>query len=246
MRLYSLLIADDNRLARQGLAKLVDWKSLGFQVDRTFGDGKQVIEYLSERQADVVLTDIRMSVVSGLDVARWIAENGRNTAVVLISAYREFEYARQAIETGVVHYLLKPLDLAEVSSVFGQLRNDLDGKWARQDSAATTTKETDVVSRAEAYIEAHIDEGLGLHDVAESVGLSDTHLSRLFRARRGNTFISYLMAAKIRRATELLARTDMKVYEISRAMGYRDLSHFHRVFRQQIGTSPGAYRRSVR
>ena len=105
---YSLLIADDDDAIRNGMSNYIDWDSMGFYVAASFEDGKEMIEYLEKNHVDVVLTDIQMSENSGLDVARYIFEHHLNTKVIILSGYKEFEYARQAIAYNVEDYVVDP------------------------------------------------------------------------------------------------------------------------------------------
>jgi len=122
---YSLLIADDDDAIRNGMSNYIDWDSMGFYVAASFEDGKEMIEYLEKNHVDVVLTDIQMSENSGLDVARYIFEHHLNTKVIILSGYKEFEYARQAIAYNVEDYVLKPVNLDELYSIFSKIYQKL-------------------------------------------------------------------------------------------------------------------------
>lgn len=106
--MYSLVIAEDELATRRGLVNMIKWDELGFQVDGVFSDGKDVIEYLSNHNPDVILTDIQMCQVTGVEVARFVAEQNLPVQVVFLTAYREFTFAQFAVEYHVAHYLLKP------------------------------------------------------------------------------------------------------------------------------------------
>lgn len=124
--MYKLIIADDERRIRQGLKNIVDWEGLGFQVVDVFSDGQEVIEYLEYVIPDVILTDIKMSYVSGLEVARYVFDHKLPCKVVLVSGYQEFELAVQAMKYGVEDYLLKPTDVMNIEETFGKIRQRLD------------------------------------------------------------------------------------------------------------------------
>ena len=107
--MYRVIIADDEKIIRTGLKNLIDWERLGFEVTELFSDGQEIIEYLDYTMPDVILTDIRMGNVSGLEVARYVFEQGISSKVVLISGFQEFDLALQAVRYGVTDYLLKPI-----------------------------------------------------------------------------------------------------------------------------------------
>lgn len=124
--MYQLIIVDDEAVIRKGIRDYIDWNSMGFQVVDTFEDGKEALQYLASHKVDVVLTDIEMAEVSGLELANQIAQKSIETKVVIISGYKEFEYARKAVEYGVEHYLLKPIRMEEVLEVFGKIAESLN------------------------------------------------------------------------------------------------------------------------
>jgi len=129
--MHTLVIADDEINQLEGLRDLVNWESVGFNVTAAFTDGAEVINYISNHPTDIVLTDIQMNCVSGLDVAEYVSNNCPGTSVVLISGYKEFEYAKKALDLGVVRYLVKPVLLEELTTVFADLRKELDIKKAQ-------------------------------------------------------------------------------------------------------------------
>jgi two-component system response regulator YesN len=125
--MYSLIVIEDEAIIRKGICDFIDWAAMGFSLAGEFEDGKDALEFLKENRADVILTDVKMSVVSGLEIARHAHENLCGTHVVILSGYKEFEYARQAMEYGVEHYLLKPIRVGEIAAVFEKVRHKLDG-----------------------------------------------------------------------------------------------------------------------
>lgn len=123
---YKLVIIDDEDIIRNGLQNVVNWTSLGFEVAADMGDGRDAIEYIQKNHVDVVLTDIKMTFVSGLELARYIFENKPEIQVIIISGYKEFDFAKQAMSYNVSHYLLKPIEYDELVKVFDNVRNQLD------------------------------------------------------------------------------------------------------------------------
>lgn len=123
---YKLIIADDEEYVRKGLSEVIDWESVGFTVDAIFDDGKDVLDYIKLHSADVVLTDVRMAHIGGLDVAKHIWESKIDTKVVLLTGYKDFDYAKKACEYGVSFYLLKPTDIKELYLTFEKLKCQLD------------------------------------------------------------------------------------------------------------------------
>lgn len=124
--MYSLLIAEDELTTRNGLVHMVKWNEIGYRVDGEFSDGQELLEYLKNHMPDVILTDIKMSRVSGLDIAKFVYENHLPVQVVFLSGYKDFEYAQSAVEYRVLHYLVKPVAMPKLRSVFADIKEKLD------------------------------------------------------------------------------------------------------------------------
>jgi len=124
--MYKLLIVDDEEIIRDSLSTFIKWDKLGFEVVRCLSDGRDAIAYLSNNQVDVILCDIKMTFVSGLELACYVYENNLPIVVVIISGYKQFEFAQQAIKYNVAHYLLKPTQINEVNRTFTEIKRQLD------------------------------------------------------------------------------------------------------------------------
>ncbi|MDF2923002.1 MAG: response regulator [Paenibacillaceae bacterium] len=128
----SLLIVDDEPLIRKGLAKLVESNPLGWTVVGEAGNGREAVAKLDELKPDLVMTDIRMPLMDGLELAGYISENRPETAVIILTGYRDFEYAQKAIAYSVKQFLLKPCPEEEVCRVlqlaYGQYREQADAR----------------------------------------------------------------------------------------------------------------------
>lgn len=126
--MYKLVIADDEKIIRQGLKNMIDWNELGFEVSGLFTDGQEVIESLDSLTPDVILTDIKMVHASGLDVAKYIFENKIQSKIVLISGFQEFQLAITGMKYGVADYLLKPVNVNEIIATFEKIKTQLDSE----------------------------------------------------------------------------------------------------------------------
>ena len=124
--MYKLVIADDESIIRRGLCNSINWNSLGFELVASFEDGTEVLEYIKSNQVDVILSDIVMCNVGGLDIAKVVHENSLPIKVVLMSGYQDFKYAHDAIHFQVFDYLLKPMANSEIVEKFKLLRVTLD------------------------------------------------------------------------------------------------------------------------
>ncbi|WP_020616206.1 response regulator transcription factor [Paenibacillus daejeonensis] len=115
-----LLIVDDEPFIRKGLHKLVESNALGWTVAGEAGNGQEALAKFRELKPDLVLTDIRMPLMDGLELARIIAVESPSTSVIILTGYRDFDYAQAAISHGVKHFLLKPCREEEVCRILGE------------------------------------------------------------------------------------------------------------------------------
>ena len=111
------MIVDDDAIVRKGLAKIIDWKALGSEIVFSAGTGKSAIDYVEKNKVDVILSDVKMPEIDGLELAQYIHENHSDIMVVLISAYSEFEYAQKAIRYNVKEYLTKPINAENIAHI---------------------------------------------------------------------------------------------------------------------------------
>lgn len=124
--MYSVIIADDEELIRRGLKNFIPWEELGFRVVAEFEDGLPLIEYLKEHTVDLIFSDIRMIRSDGLEVAQYVCQNTPDTLVCLISGYKDFEYAKSAMQYNVSHYIVKPIDIDEITKIVKELKNKIE------------------------------------------------------------------------------------------------------------------------
>lgn len=247
--MYSLVIVEDERTERDALVRLVPWAELGFEVTQVFRDGAECLDYLQENVPDVILTDICMTRVSGLEIARNVSERELPTQIVFMSGYKEFDYAQKAIEFGVYQYLVKPMPLPKLKEAFEGVRKKLEGRSAVQQRAAEQpegeqqgAKYGKSIDRVMRYIEEHYREDLSLNMISEKLYLNPGYVSRMLKEQTGKNYTDIVAGVRIRRAVWLLENTNMYVYEIAEEVGYQNLKYFYRIFKKVTGKAPNDYR----
>lgn len=260
-----ILIVDDEPRTRQGLKNMLESWSGGRYEVLTAEHAPQAMELLAKEPVVVLISDIRMPEISGLSLVERLSaaeaegEAGAayRPAVILISGYAEFEYAQQAIQLGVVNYLLKPIrrekliDTVERALQIGEERSRatllarmMDRKLL--EAAGELNSVAEPVKEALRYVEEHLEQGLGLRDAAQHVHLNPSYFSVLFKEQMGMTFIEYVTRLRIQKAKELLLQTKLPVGEIAERVGYQTTKYFNKVFKEYEGHSPGSYRNEVK
>lgn len=124
--MYTLLLVDDEEEVIEAIVKKVKWEELGFQVTGHANNGFKAMDMLEEMQPDVVMTDIRMPYMDGLELCAHIKAKYPATKILLFTGFDDFEYAKEAVHLEIEEYILKPLNAVEITEVFKRLKEKLD------------------------------------------------------------------------------------------------------------------------
>lgn len=240
---YRVIVVDDETKIRSGILYAFPWKQMGFEIVADFDSSLRALEYIGSNAVDVVLTDIKMPILNGVELAQKIRELGLQTEIIFISGFRDFEYAKSAIRLGARQYITKPLNRDEVIAAFLNLRTLLD---SRAPPPVEQEESPLYYQRIMQVVKEHIDNHLAtatLESAALAAALSSGYLSRLFKQKTGEGFSDYLLRRKMERAAVLLRDISLKTYEIAEAVGYDNPKNFSRSFKQFYGVSPREYRK---
>lgn len=130
--MYKVLIVDDEIMICRGLSKIIKWKDIGFEVVGAVYNGQEALKVLAKGEVDVLLTDISMPEITGLELIRRAKELCPDVKTVVISGYSEFDYAFEAIKLKVENYILKPLDPQKITKIFEHIYQDLERERQNQ------------------------------------------------------------------------------------------------------------------
>ncbi|GMK39173.1 DNA-binding response regulator [Paenibacillus sp. CCS19] len=140
--MLKVVIVDDEPKVRQGLQTLIAWENLGYTVAATAANGQEALAVIEEEEPDVVIVDIRMPVMDGLQLIHHLTAAGHRMHFIILSGYADFEYAQQAIKYGVTGYLLKPVDTREMTANLTRIRERVE-----QDRTQGRARHQEVVDR---------------------------------------------------------------------------------------------------
>lgn len=115
--MHKLVIVDDEYLVRLGICETIDWAANGIEVIGDASNGKQGYEMIKELNPDLVITDIKMPIMNGVDLVKTLHKEGFNGEIVVLSGYKDFEYAKETFENGIFSYVVKPIDNDELLEV---------------------------------------------------------------------------------------------------------------------------------
>jgi YesN/AraC family two-component response regulator len=232
-----LLIVDDEYEIRTTLAVDFPWDRVGFVVAGQAASAREAIALTEGADFDAVLCDIRMGADSGLDFARWSRERDKGYRIVLLSAYRKFEYAQEALAYGIRGYIVKPPNMDEVLEIFGELRKEIEAEKAAKEGVDP------VAEIVVAYVEGNY-AGATIREAARIVRMNSHYLSTYYKEKRGETFTELLVRTRMRKAAELLLDGRYRTQKIGAMIGYSDPKNFARAFRRYHGMPPREFKRS--
>lgn len=247
--MLKVLIVDDEPLVRNGLRKSVDWNALGYEVCGTAENGQEGYEMAVKYRPDLIVSDIRMPYMTGLEMLKKLrAEGYDRVQVIFLTAYSEFQYAQEALKLLAADYLLKPFEDGQLEEAVRKVTLKFPEKAPEGIKLLPEVprKANRYVREAAAYVaENYSDPNLAVSGIANYLGVSEGYLSRLFRKETGWTLASYITACRIENASAYLKDVRLKVYEVARKCGYLDVAYFSSIFKKQVGVSPSEYQASV-
>ncbi|MBQ9305819.1 response regulator [Butyrivibrio sp.] len=248
--MYKILIADDEMIERMVLRKRL-LENFGDRCEVIVAEnGREVLKYYDEKKPDLMILDIQMPGVSGLEAAEQIRRAGGNCDIIFLTAFNEFDYAKKAISVHAFEYLLKPCDDKElILSVEEAMRNknvsDPGSDEGNQLNDNTIVIHQNTAEAFLSYIEANYGKELTVQTMAEHFSYSEVYFCRLFKQHFGESFISFLTNIRIKKAIELLQTTGLSVKDIGRLVGYEDSNYFTKVFRRVTKCSPSEYKEKI-
>lgn len=231
-----VLIVDDEPLILNGLVKIVGAVAPPGTDIRDASNAIEALETMKRFMPDVTITDLHMPEKNGFQLIEEARQEGLCDRFIILTGYDEFEYVRQALRSGVVDYLLKPLDQEEIAALLGRVREELP-------PAASDSEYSRHAERLLAYLQTNYREDLSLDRLADMMKLHPNYISSLFKKETGDTFVNYLNALRIREAKKLLrSQPHLNVCAIGERVGFDTKHYFTKVFKKYTGTTPGAYR----
>lgn len=254
--MYKAIIVDDEIETSQILRELIDWDSLGFEVVDVCSDGISAYSSIMLHRPQIVLTDIMMPGLTGIELVSRVHATSLNVRFIIISAYGEFEYAREAMQYGVKHYLLKPCNEEQITEAINELYADLlQEKLARNKSGASARKKHELnyfspqIESVLRIIEENISNPqLSLKWIAENHVYSNVdYLSRKFQSETGHKFKEYLTSLRISKAKEIMiTRQNESVFAIADEVGFLgNPQYFSQVFKKSTGITPSEYMKNL-
>jgi two-component system, response regulator YesN len=236
-----IILVDDEPPILHGLQTHVPWRDLGYEVVGTCGSASCAMSILRERPVDVILSDIRMPGMDGLEFCRVARAEFPELVVLFLTAHRDFEYATRAVELGAWRFLVKPTNFAVLYATLEELRCSRKSSCSGEN--CTSPEQPDLAQRVADWVESHFQEA-SLERAAAVVGLNPQYLSRRYHEITGEHFSDLVQRTRMEHAARLLSNSRFRTYEISSIVGYTSPKNFTRRFREYHGVPPAQFRKS--
>ena len=253
--MVKVFIVEDEPLLRQELSVTVPWAELGCEVVGQAANGQEGEREIRRLHPQLVITDVCMPVWDGLQMIRAL-QDMPDMEYIIISAYSEFDYAREAIALQVHHYILKPIDDEElyeaVRGCVQSLREKADYSYMKATQSSPRPElllppqeqegETSYLDRIVRYLRENFAQNITVKDAAEAFYVSESYISKLFRQKLHTSFHEFLTQLRIQKSISLLRDPSYKIYQVAEQVGYRDYRYFCSTFKKYVGITPMQFR----
>ncbi len=241
-----IFVAEDEQRARMGLCRLIENCAPQHELVGTATNGKEALDRIMRLSPDVVFTDIKMSFLDGLSLISAVQERGKHPEFVIVSAYADFDFARQAISLGVSEYLLKPVTKEELVKTLEKLELNLSsrqrGRTGKQSALRDMFPQVHpMIAKSLDIIEKTYSDKISQRELAAEVGLSPEYFSYLFARDVGEKFSVFLRKYRIEKARKLYMSGECDRKDVPYAVGFTDEKYFSRVFHAMTGESLSSF-----
>lgn len=255
--MYTLLVVDDEPILIRGIRSFVDFHALSITEVLEAANGEEALELFKTHRPDLVLADINMPKMNGLDFASAAKALKPNVKIAMITGYDYFDYAVAALKTGVDDYVLKPVSKKDIQELLKKLIGKVQEAHRQEEvtklidglvqSIDSGDEPTGYKYKIQQEIHSNIDNiDFSLATLASKLALSPSYVSTLFKQLYGTTFQQYMIAARLDRAKLLLLSTEMKMYEIAASVGFEDPNYFSAAFKKRFLMSPNQFKEKSR
>jgi two-component system response regulator YesN len=241
-----VVIVEDEYYVRKGLIQTFDWKSLDCEVVGEAANGRDGIEIVEEQRPDLVIVDIEMPVINGLDMVKSLRERQYRAEYIFLTGHQKFDYVRRDLQMEAIDYLLKPFRYEDLSECIRKVKirlHKIDKETAK--TVLLTENDTQAkniyIRRAMDYVRDHYAQECTVTDVADFLQISAAYFCRLFKKETGYTFVRYLTHYRIHVAAGMLAAEPVKINDVAELTGFKDANYFSTTFRRIMNAAPSEY-----
>lgn len=254
--MYKVVVVDDEPIIVKGLTQIVPWEKYGCEIAGTAGDGLEGLAVIRKVQPDIIFSDIYMPKMNGLTMAAALKSEFEDAELTILTGYRDFELAQQAIKLGVTRFILKPSGMEELEEAVSVMVRNLQRKGIGDEGISGQPKEkageakteagSFLVNKALEYMHKNYQHKVTLTDVADGIFVSQWHLSKLLNHHTGQSFSELMNHIRVEEAKRLLEDPSLRVGDVADMVGFMDMAHFSRVFKKVTGISANEFRNTLK
>lgn len=241
-----VMVIDDEPTARKLLISTIDWEKMGLELVGEASNGIEAINVIDDMQPEIAFVDISMPFMDGIEFTKIATQRYPGLKIIILTAFDDFEYARECIKLPVIEYLLKPIDKEEVEKALDAAKKQVceereEQKETEEEAKLFTEKDDMPIKQITAYLDTNFtDSTINLASVSQRFGFNSSYLSRKFKNETGKSFIEYLTGCRMEKAIEL-AKNNEKMFFTAGAVGIPDPNYFGRCFKKHTGFSYSEY-----
>lgn len=251
-----ILLAEDEKMIRYGIYVMIENSGVPCRTITECRNGREAVECLKKDVYDLILTDIRMPFMGGIELAQWIEDNlmpEERPLLAAISGYAEFEYAKSMLKYQAIDYLLKPVDREELAKVLWHAEESFRERWPERAAdnepedggCALSLQSRQKMQKAVDYIRRNYDRPIDMAEVSNHISMNYSMFSALFKEYTGENFSGYLRKLRIGKSKRLLTGTDLSINEVSQRAGFEDARRFAKVFKEETSWTPTRFRENA-
>lgn len=246
MNKIQVLIADDEVHISNKIKKIIETNHSEYLVIGTAKDGAAALELLEKHPVDLLITDIRMPEITGLELATIVKNRFPLIKLIFITGYEEFEYAKKAIRLNASDFLLKPIIEAELSTTLNELAIEFS-KEKKLDFGISVSQQIsneEIVHLTKKYLQENYLKSIPLNIIAEKMGISQAYLTRIYMKIEGIAPLKYQIELRMHAAKKYLKDPSLTISDISTLLNYSDQFAFSKSFKNHENMSPMDYRKT--
>jgi len=243
---YNIMLVDDEYYPRQAMLHSIENLDDAFVVTAQAMNGEEALELLKKQSIHIVITDIQMPIMDGLELSKQIKLLYPDIVTIILTGYSDFKYIQEALRQSVFDYLLKPVSEDDLISVFSKVQLSLDKIYELPNEAGISANDAKgYVEQLVSNIQTNYMNDIDFGSIASDMGFTAAYLTKIFKKYTGQTPLKMLTEVRIHNAKKLLVESDLTIQEIGQKVGYPDQFHFSKTFRKIVGSNPSAFRNSA-
>jgi two-component system, response regulator YesN len=253
--MLKLFVVDDEKLTREGIKESFDWEKIGVEIVGDAEDGIQALSRIEELNPDIIICDVRMPKMDGIELTRVIRSKYPQMQIIFLSGYSDKEYLKSAIKINAVDYIEKPVDDEELKEAVlraaakcRELKkpdSDINDFSCELDSLLDEVYKKDIgktVKEIIKFIKVNFDQDLSLINISEHFYLTPTYLCKIFKKETGLTIVQFITLIRVEKSRDFLKDRKLKLYNVASKVGYSDQNYYAKIFKKYMGCNPYDYK----